>query len=75
MKTYTNEQRYMALRKMSIWMVTDPEKAEFIGNAMPDDENLTKTEAGFDVMCDAVCAAVEQIEPTVFAKEGFHHNV
>lgn len=69
MSKYTNEQRYMALRKMSIWMVTDPEKAESIGEAMPDDENLTKTEAGFDVISDSICAAVEQIDPTVFATQ------
>lgn len=70
MEKYTNEQRYMALRKISMWLENDNDKAEAATAMLPDEEVAVNTDAEFDKIADAVCAAVEQIDPTVFTAEG-----
>lgn len=66
MKTYTNEQRYLALRKLGLWMQKDEEKLAVYESLCPI-TLAADTEEKIDAMADRICAAVEQIEPTVFS--------
>jgi hypothetical protein len=58
MKTYTDAERYQALRKFTILANTDNDRAEEISAKLPHDPGKVIDDAAFDKVMDALCEAM-----------------
>lgn len=58
MKTFTDAERYQALRQFAILTMTNPERAEEIEESLPDASDITD-EAAFAKACDALCEVMQ----------------
>lgn len=59
MKTYTDAERYQALRDLAVTASHDPDLAEEISSRIWPDPTETITDSDFDNACDALCELMQ----------------
>lgn len=58
MKTFTDAERYQAIRRFSFLSRTNPDRADEIEASLPDPSDI-EDDATFDQACDALCEAMQ----------------